>query len=91
VLTSREEMGTVTLGVARMVGEFRIAWPMLMAGSLLGALPSVIFYVALQRFLISGMTADAVKQSPLRVRSCGRPGQRLGPRPLAAWQLGRIT
>jgi multiple sugar transport system permease protein len=62
VLTSREEMGTVTLGVARMVGEFRIAWPMLMAGSLLGALPSVIFYVALQRFLISGMTAGAVKQ-----------------------------
>jgi len=62
VLTSRESMGTVTLGVARMVGEFRIAWPMLMAGSLLGALPSVLLYVGLQRFLISGMTAGAVKQ-----------------------------
>jgi len=60
-LTTSEGMITVTLGIARTVGEFRIIWPMLMAGSLLGGLPAILLYLFLQRFLVAGLTAGALK------------------------------
>lgn len=62
VLTSGESMTTVTLGLTRLVTQFRIIWPQLMAGSLLGALPSIILYLVLQNYLIEGLTAGAVKE-----------------------------
>jgi len=61
-LTSSEPMITVTLGISRTVGEFRIIWPMLMAGSLVGGMPAIILYIFLQRLLVQGLTAGAVKQ-----------------------------
>ncbi len=61
-LTSSEKMITVTLGIARTVGEFRIIWPMLMAGSLVGGLPAILLYIFLQRLLVQGLTAGAVKE-----------------------------
>jgi multiple sugar transport system permease protein len=61
-LTSTESMVTVTLGIARTVGEFRIIWPMLMAGALMGGMPAIILYLLLQRLLVQGLTAGAVKE-----------------------------
>ena len=61
-LTSSERMITVTLGIARTVGEFRIIWPMLMAGSLVGGMPAIVLYIFLQKLLVRGLTAGAVKQ-----------------------------
>ncbi len=61
-LTSSEQMITVTLGIARTVGEFRIIWPMLMAGSLVGGMPAILLYIFLQKLLVQGLTAGAVKE-----------------------------
>jgi len=61
-LTSSEQMITVTLGIARTIGEFRIIWPMLMAGSLVGGMPAILLYIFLQRLLVQGLTAGAVKE-----------------------------
>jgi multiple sugar transport system permease protein len=61
-LTSTESMITVTLGIARTVGEFQIMWPMLMAGALLGGMPAIILYLLLQKLLVQGLTAGAVKE-----------------------------
>jgi multiple sugar transport system permease protein len=62
VLTSGEEMTTVTLGLTRLVTQFRIIWPQLMAGSMVGALPPLILYLLLQNYLVEGLTAGAVKE-----------------------------
>jgi multiple sugar transport system permease protein len=62
VLTSGEKMTTVTLGLTRLVTQFRIIWPQLMAGSTIGALPPLILYLLLQNYLIEGLTARAVKE-----------------------------
>jgi multiple sugar transport system permease protein len=62
VLTSGEKMTTVTLGLTRLVTQFRIIWPQLMAGSMIGALPPLILYLLLQNYLVEGMTAGAVKE-----------------------------
>jgi multiple sugar transport system permease protein len=62
VLTSGENMATVTLGLSRLVTQFRIIWPQLMAGSVVGALPPIILYLFLQNYLVEGLTAGAVKE-----------------------------
>ena len=62
VLTSGEKMTTVTLGLTRLVTQFRIIWPQLMAGSTVGALPPLILYLLLQNYLVEGLTAGAVKE-----------------------------
>lgn len=43
------------------VGEAQTAWPQLMAASLVVSLPVVIGFVILQRYLVGGLTAGAVK------------------------------
>ena len=61
VLTSSESMTTVTLGLSRLVTEFRIIWPMMMAGSVIAAIPPLFLYLLLQKYLIQGLTRGAVK------------------------------
>jgi len=61
-LTSSEAMVTVTLAIARTVQEFFVKWPELMAGALMGGIPGVVFYLLLQRWLVQGLTAGAIKQ-----------------------------
>lgn len=60
-LISIDEKRTVTLGVAFLVGEFMIKWPMLTAASLIGSLPTIILYLFLQRFYVEGLARGAVK------------------------------
>jgi multiple sugar transport system permease protein len=60
-LISIDAKRTVTLGVAFSVGEFIINWPMLTAASLIGSLPTLILYLALQRFYVEGLARGAVK------------------------------
>ncbi|WP_026875233.1 carbohydrate ABC transporter permease [Jiangella gansuensis] len=43
------------------VGEAQTAWPQLMAASLVVSLPVVIGFIILQRYLVGGLTAGAVK------------------------------
>jgi multiple sugar transport system permease protein len=60
-LISIDEKRTVTLGVAFLVGEFVIKWPMLTAASLIGSLPTIILYLFLQRYYVEGLARGAVK------------------------------
>ena len=61
VLTQSEEMKTLAVGIGQMVGQYRISWNDLMASSLYASLPLLVIFVLLQRHLISGLTAGAVK------------------------------
>ncbi len=61
-LTSTDSVRPVTLGIAFLVGEFRIRWPMLTAASIMGSTPSIILYAFLQKSLVQGLTAGAVKE-----------------------------
>ncbi len=61
-LTSTDAVRTVTLGIAFSVGDFLVNWPMLTAAAIIGSVPSIGFYIFLQRYLVAGITAGAVKQ-----------------------------
>lgn len=62
VLTSGDDMAMVTLGLSRLVTQFRIIWPQLMAGSIIASIPCMVLYLALQNYLVKGLTAGAVKE-----------------------------
>ncbi len=60
-LTSTDSMATVTLGLSRLVTQFRVLWPQLMAGSVIAVFPPMILYLLLQKYLVQGLTGGAVK------------------------------
>lgn len=53
---------TLTVGISTSIGQYSTDWSSVMAGSVIITIPIVILFLFLQKFLISGMTAGAVKQ-----------------------------
>jgi ABC-type glycerol-3-phosphate transport system permease component len=61
ILATSEKMYTVPVGIGAMVGEYGVAWNDVMAASVLGAIPAVIVYILLERHMVAGLAAGAVK------------------------------
>ncbi|MET0440915.1 MAG: carbohydrate ABC transporter permease [Casimicrobiaceae bacterium] len=61
VLTTDASMFVLSVGIANMVGEYRVQWNELMAASVIAALPVMFLYSLLERHLVSAITAGAVK------------------------------
>lgn len=60
-LTKTNEMRTVPIGIASLMGQYAFEWNQIMAMSILGSLPVIIIVLFFQKYFISGMTAGAVK------------------------------
>jgi multiple sugar transport system permease protein len=60
VLTSRD-VRTIPIALQNMVGEYQIEWGLLTAGGVVSAIPVLILFFFIQKQLIAGMTAGAVK------------------------------
>lgn len=61
VLTTDPQMFVLSVGVANMVGEYRVQWNELMAAAVVAALPVMVLYAFLERHLVDAITAGAVK------------------------------
>jgi multiple sugar transport system permease protein len=62
-LASTQNMRTIPPGfLLTYVGEFQYYWSDAMAGSVIVIIPMVIVFIALQRYMVQGMAAGAVKQ-----------------------------
>ncbi len=61
VLTTDASMYVLSVGIANMVGEYRVQWNELMAAAVIAALPVMVLYALLERHLVSAITAGAVK------------------------------
>lgn len=57
----KETMYTAPVGLRFFVGGFQQQWGFFAAGSIITAIPVVILFMFLQRYLVSGLTAGAVK------------------------------
>jgi multiple sugar transport system permease protein len=61
VLTTDPKMFPLSVGIANMLGEYQVVWNEMMAGAVLATLPVFILYGFLERYLVQGITAGAVK------------------------------
>jgi multiple sugar transport system permease protein len=59
--TSQTEMRTLSAGLLFMVGQYEIQWGQLSAGVMISTVPIAVLFVFLQRHLIRGLTAGALK------------------------------
>jgi multiple sugar transport system permease protein len=61
VLTTDASMYVLSVGIANMVGEYRVQWNELMAAAVIAALPVMVLYSLLERHLVNAITAGAIK------------------------------
>ncbi len=61
MMLSGQAVRTVTVALQLFIGEFTIQWGLLTAGGTLIAIPVTILFLLVQRRLVSGLTAGAVK------------------------------
>ncbi|RCX17796.1 carbohydrate ABC transporter membrane protein 2 (CUT1 family) [Fontibacillus phaseoli] len=60
-LTSSNEVRPLTLGLYRFIGQYGTEWNNLMAVATLAALPIIIIFVSMQKYVVGGVTAGAMK------------------------------
>jgi multiple sugar transport system permease protein len=59
--TTRTDMRTLSAGLLYMVGQYEIQWGQLGAGVMISTVPVAILFTFLQKHLIRGLTAGALK------------------------------
>jgi multiple sugar transport system permease protein len=59
--TTQTSMRTLSAGLLYMVGQYEVQWGPLSAGVILSTVPVAVLFSFLQRHLIHGLTAGAVK------------------------------
>jgi ABC-type glycerol-3-phosphate transport system permease component len=62
ILTTREEMKTLPVGIGQLNGYYKVAWNDMMAASIISSMPLIIMFLFMQKYFISSLTAGAVKQ-----------------------------
>jgi len=60
-LTSAEEMRTLPVALSTFVSEFSVDWGLLSAAAVISTVPVIIMFSYLQKHLIAGLTAGAIK------------------------------
>jgi ABC-type glycerol-3-phosphate transport system permease component len=61
VLTTDASMHVLSVGVANMVGEYRVEWNELMAAAVLAVVPVMLLFSFLEKHLVNAITSGAVK------------------------------
>lgn len=61
MLNGEQKSKTLQIAVYAFFGQYKNEWQYAMAGILLTIIPAVIFYLSLQKYIIKGMVAGAVK------------------------------
>src|SRR5215211_5811541 len=62
VISTREDMLTLTVGVQSLRSLFTVNWGVLSAGAVLSLLPLILVFLFLQRYFIAGSIAGALKE-----------------------------
>jgi multiple sugar transport system permease protein len=61
ILIQNNALKPVTTGLASLQGQYRMDWTVIISGSLLAALPTVVVFLLLQRYFVAGLTLGATK------------------------------
>jgi multiple sugar transport system permease protein len=58
---SSPDQQTVPLGIYSFLGQYSVQWHYLMAASLVAVVPVVVLFLLVEKYLVKGLTAGAVK------------------------------
>ena len=61
IVLDQPEMYTLPLGVARLAGSFSLDWRLIAAGSVISIAPIIVFFVAMQQYIVPTETGSGVK------------------------------
>lgn len=61
MLINSDDTKTFAVGLLSFIGKFAVDWGQMTAASVLALIPVCIFFAAIQRYLVRGLTAGAVK------------------------------
>lgn len=60
-LTTNEAVRPLTMGLAKFTGEFGTQWNYLMAVAAIAALPIILVFTFLQKYIVSGLASGSMK------------------------------
>lgn len=60
-LTSDESVRPLTMGLSKFTGEFGTQWNYLMAVAAIAALPIIVIFASLQKYIVSGLASGSMK------------------------------
>lgn len=61
MLINSDDQKTFSVGLLTFVGKFAVDWGQMMAASVMALVPVCVFFLFLQRYLVTGLTAGAIK------------------------------
>ena len=61
MLINSEKSMTFPVGLLTFIGKFSVDWGQMMAAAVMALIPACIFFALIQRYLVQGLTAGAVK------------------------------
>ena len=61
ILISGDDLKTLPVGLAGIVGQYQIDWGFLLSGAVLASLPVMLLFVFIGKYFVSGLTEGAVK------------------------------
>ena len=62
LLMSADEKKTITYAISTMADAYKIQWNYLMCAAMISSVPTLAVFTVMQKYLIAGMTAGAVKE-----------------------------
>jgi multiple sugar transport system permease protein len=51
----------ISIGITTFIGQYDIAWEYLFATQIMAIVPVVVLFIAIERYLVGGLTAGSVK------------------------------
>lgn len=62
IVTTTSDMFTLPVGMAYLKNEYQVNWPLLMAGTILISLPTLVIFLLFQRYFVSGIATSGLKE-----------------------------
>lgn len=62
IFLNTQDMWTIPVGLKSLIGKNDVKWGQLMAGAIMGLLPTGLMFLFVQKYIVSGLTAGAVKE-----------------------------
>lgn len=62
IFTAQPRDWTIPVGLKSLIGKNNVPWGLLMSGGIMALIPTGIMFMIVQKYIVAGLTAGAVKE-----------------------------